>query len=365
MHIPFIIQQHLSGSLAAMTTTFYNKSAWVDLSDFETSGSFAVSSNKIVSPNDTSSYIRFDPTALNAYVLEIQFKWLVNNGGANIFQVKGNSINTATSQGYTVSLGGSSNYGKLVGFRELSGVTLFTTDALSPVVGDVITLKVEKADNSATYVTATIGSTSITKPMNLQHNTVKLSLQACGNTFEIQSIKWYAPYPRPISRMVFGDSISVGANSSDSQKYSYAAIIHAIRSAGFGDRTAEGVARIKDLTQRLQPKKVFVMLGTNDIGNGVSSATWQANLTTIYNAFTNAGIGCVFLCPPPSNNFDASVVKTWLNTNYSTHYIDTYTPLVGTGTGLNASYNSGDGTHPNDAGHALIASTILNHSLYT
>jgi lysophospholipase L1-like esterase len=56
-------------------------------------------------------------------------------------------------------------------------------------------------------------------------------------------------------------------------------------------------------------------------------------------------------------------LKDWITANYpASDVIDTWTPLLtGTNT-LNPAYDSGDGVHPNDAGHLLIG-TIISTNL--
>jgi len=54
---------------------------------------------------------------------------------------------------------------------------------------------------------------------------------------------------------------------------------------------------------------------------------------------------------------------TTLNTFIDTYspgdlVLDTFTPLKGAGTDLGASYDSGDGTHPNATGNTAIANVI-------
>ena len=116
----------------------------------------------------------------------------------------------------------------------------------------------------------------------------------------------------------------------------------------------------------MAPRYVFICLGTNDLNLGVSLATAQANYTTIVNRFIAAGITPVVISLPPFNNTNIPTMNSWLSAQ-GWIYVDIYSLLVGTGTSLNATYDSGDGIHWNTAGHNVvygaIVSAISTHNL--
>lgn len=117
-----------------------------------------------------------------------------------------------------------------------------------------------------------------------------------------------------------------------------------------------------DMTQPvidMSPRYAFVCLGTNDLNTGVSLATLQTNYTTIMDRFTAAGITPVAISLPPFNNGNIPTFNAWLQAQ-GWIYIDIYSGMVGTGTSLSATYDSGDGLHWNTAGHNYVYGTITS-----
>jgi len=71
------------------------------------------------------------------------------------------------------------------------------------------------------------------------------------------------------------------------------------------------------------------------------------------------GVEVKHCLPTPETTTDERALKTWILANYpSQDIIDTWTPLLSGAYGLNSAYDSGDGVHPNDAGHLLLGQII-------
>jgi hypothetical protein len=100
-----------------------------------------------------------------------------------------------------------------------------------------------------------------------------------------------------------------------------------------------------------------MQLGGNDRRFAISQGTSEANYSSIVSQLTSAGIIVIHLLTGPDNTVDMTGWNTYLSNNFVT--IDCFTPLKDGGTVLNAAYDSGDGTHWNDAGHDVNAATIL------
>jgi len=123
---------------------------------------------------------------------------------------------------------------------------------------------------------------------------------------------------------------------------------------GEGDRSVETVNDIPYILT-FKPKYVVLNIGRNDIGSGVSSATWQANYASIVSQLKAAGCTVIHLLPiPEGGGLDQSALKTYITTTYSGDL------MIDPSTGWSSSYNSTDGVHPNAAGHRYIASLIIN-----
>lgn len=166
-----------------------------------------------------------------------------------------------------------------------------------------------------------------------------------------------------IDSLIIGDSITHGAYATDMDGR-WATQVGGTRtsysvSGGSGDVTQRVLDKIQNLID-YNPTRALLMIGGNDILFSVAQATYRANYTSIRNQLVAAGIQVVHLLATPRTTTDITALNTWIQATFTTDtIIDTYTPLKGTGTSLHATYDAGDGTHPNQAGHDLIASTII------
>lgn len=103
----------------------------------------------------------------------------------------------------------------------------------------------------------------------------------------------------------------------------------------------------------IKPKKILICV-SNDIRFGISSGTWQANLTQLYNEFTAAGIDVYF-----TSFYEASIsqaaMDTWLAANYPVKYIRrAYTDLAN-----NPDVLLGDSIHLSAFGNKVARDAIV------
>lgn len=197
------------------------------------------------------------------------------------------------------------------------------------------------------------------------NNTGRFALSLIGGTQEIQAWNINSNELIKDTQNVFaGDSVTYGAWSALSgSRWPLLAMAGSPSrytiNAGPGDYTQMVVDRLPEILA-LNPINVVLMIGANDLLFGVPSGTWQANYTNITNTIKAAGIGVVHCLATPRNATDVTPLNAFIAANFTLDtIIDTYTPLwSGVATGLHATYNSGDGVHPNQAGHTLIASTV-------
>lgn len=132
--------------------------------------------------------------------------------------------------------------------------------------------------------------------------------------------------------------------------------------AGIGGiRSDELLAKYKGNGGRCDPDIVTIMIGTNDVSQSVSTATYQTNLQNIINDVKNhKSVGqCqivlmtlifrtdTFYAQNPSFN-------TVINTVASTNNI----PVVDMSTVISSSADMFDAYHPNDSGHLKIANAL-------
>lgn len=116
---------------------------------------------------------------------------------------------------------------------------------------------------------------------------------------------------------------------------------------------------------RIVPRSVIVCLGTNHRFQGVSLADCQAAMASIVMAIQSFNLIPVVLSAPPVLSpvvprFEVQTLNTWL-TKQGWRYVDIYSLLVGSGTALNPSYDSGDGVHWNNAGHAVVYQAVASY----
>ncbi|MGE0057009.1 MAG: GDSL-type esterase/lipase family protein [Dehalococcoidia bacterium] len=161
----------------------------------------------------------------------------------------------------------------------------------------------------------------------------------------------------------FGDSISTAP--------SYADPLAQLLGVGYGEQAIGGY-KTSDLLAFLKPAHIdpytnsVLLCGINDVIQGVSAATIEANLTLLIAELNNPVVVCLL----PFGNYaswDAGkeavrvAVNTWIKANVAT-YVDAEL-VMGDGDGsqpvLLAEYDSGDGLHPNADGNTALAEAIF------
>lgn len=196
------------------------------------------------------------------------------------------------------------------------------------------------------------------------YSTAYYSLYSIGGDFTITNWNVNVTDKQSIHALFIGDSITHGLYATDlstrwatqvgNGKYGSFEI-----SAGSGDVTQRVLDKIVNVT-RYYPRHVFLMIGGNDVLFGVAQATYEANYMSIRTQLKAAGVERIFHClATPRDANDMTTLNTFISGFTADTVIDTFTPLKGAGTDLSATYDNGDGVHPNQAGHDLIASTIL------
>lgn len=174
-----------------------------------------------------------------------------------------------------------------------------------------------------------------------------------------------------------GDSITAGSGSSNAT-YAFptltgvragSALVVPVLAGVAGQRSDQVAARLQSAVIDAGCTTMVLLVGTNDASQGVSLATYQANVGGMFTTARNAGLD-VFVCTvPPIGSGGLPAVKalitsynSWLASaaaGYGVTLVDAYTALVDGSGNLAAAYDSGDGTHPNNLGHLQIAKAIV------
>lgn len=129
-----------------------------------------------------------------------------------------------------------------------------------------------------------------------------------------------------------------------------------------GQNSTQILARVPDVIA-LGAKTVTVLAGTNDLTQGVSTGTFQANIQAIVSQFRAAGVVPVLATIPPRANttFLAQNLawNSWLRSYAETErlvIVDFWEALVNPATNMFAAgFDSGDGLHPSQQGHLVMA----------
>lgn len=160
-------------------------------------------------------------------------------------------------------------------------------------------------------------------------------------------------------RVLVGDSIAQGYHAEDYGSTFGALCDMTINSAGSSTAT-DALTKLQQIID-LQPTKVFVELGINDVAE-YGNPTWQSQYDTFITALLNAGLNVVCVSAIPGFS-ESPIVNAYLSSAYSSRYLDITTALQSTPNVLNPIYDAGD-NHPNKAGNLVIANTIKASSLY-
>lgn len=207
------------------------------------------------------------------------------------------------------------------------------------------------------------------------------------------------PYT-PNSLVAFGDSVTAGGNASDAAhrwpNIVAPAMLKTLINSGIGgtilqNTTQNSVTTIGGAAAnngrdtyvsrilQYEPSHVCILYGLNDIrlnDAAITAANFETDLGEIVDGLITGGVSAeniVIGSPPYCSNYtyygapfnggstekhEAYVAKcAAVATAKSTKYIDVYQAMLDNG---GASLLDVDGTHPNDAGHAVIANAFLS-----
>jgi hypothetical protein len=171
-------------------------------------------------------------------------------------------------------------------------------------------------DNSAWYtLTYTFTGTDV------KHGFGKIAIQNGGGRYKVHSIKITSQQIENPDLYLFGDS---KFTKSTFQNESLPVILKnyfgaVVANSGSGGVTANMVANKWEVVNFVKPKKILIN-ASNDIRNGVSSGTWQANLLDLYTFFTEHGIQTYFIVLYETSASQAAM-DSWLATTFPDNYI--------------------------------------------
>jgi acyl-CoA thioesterase-1 len=160
-----------------------------------------------------------------------------------------------------------------------------------------------------------------------------------------------------VTVVAFGDSLTAGFGTTGSGDYvsllsnrTGVAIINAGR---IGDTTADALGRINGAVLSRDPDIVIVLLGGNDLLQGVPVQQRISNITTVVQQIRTDGavVILVGVGSPPIDPFDGALANIASQTSSS------YVPAILDGI-FGVPSLMADAIHPNNAGHAIMADRI-------
>lgn len=199
----------------------------------------------------------------------------------------------------------------------------------------------------------------------LGNNSANPSFFHMGGNISIDSFRYAINAPLSTDIMFEGNSIVYGQDA-DTQHERLVNMVgnpeDNIFSGGGCDVTQSIIDRLPEIIA-IKPKRVLLHdIAGNDIAQAIPSGTWQANLITIRNTIVAAGIQVIWTNGQPRTGLDETQQKTFIETEPTfagDFIIDTWTPMLGTGTNPNPLLMS-DATHPNNIGMRVVANAINN-----
>jgi len=331
--------------------------------------------------SDYLRYTGYGGSCLEDYTMTVNFKITEISASSTGFAIGVKTTATWYSDyWHIIQFNTNSGAGGKKLYFYMAGATVATTTsatALTCAVNDECTLTIVRSADAVNSQRLTATVTNITNPNSVTH--YYQFTEAYPVTIGTPPTSYFSIFPlvgnvtlhnftvttgwyRDINMLAVGDSITRGLYSlSYSNRWTSQVFNGTTRidysTGDIGGRTSSTIDRLPEILS-LRPRYILLMIGGNDLAGGVAIGTAQANYQTIVNTLTAAGIIVYHCLPTPRDATDYTTWNTWISSTYQ-KVIDTWTPLKGAGTDLAAAYDSGDGTHPNTAGHTLIANTIL------
>lgn len=348
--------------------TIYSKSSWTDLLDFITRGATVASNGtKIDLSGGAGTFDKSvgfgNPTQHDKWRIKTIFKISSAIGSTtygigigkrsintNPFNILGRiDISSNTTRGNIII---SNNSGDVA--TGATPLTINQNDIIELIMerdAYVITFRARNITTNSAAITLSYTFSLAYGALVFLDNTGRFSLYALGGTQTIQSIETSSSELTNPLLCVVGDSKMQGYYQPDQNdrlgillnKYITPSTIN----SGGNDRTIEVLARINEIIT-LNPKKVLLTIGSNDIRYSRTLTDVQTDYASIVTQLTNAGI-IVYHCVIPETILVP--FESFIRTTYGNYYIPQVWDSLSNSSGAILSiYDPGDGVHINSAG---------------
>lgn len=114
-----------------------------------------------------------------------------------------------------------------------------------------------------------------------------------------------------------------------------------------------------------QPNAILINLPSNDQASGFSLAEQLTNYDRVTQLAAQHGVSFWATTPQPRNFAELAQrneligARTAIQQKFGDHTLDFWSPFAEADGRLDAKYDSGDGTHMNDAAHALLVQQVI------
>ena len=355
--------------------SLFSKSSFTNTSDFTNhSATVSIVSNAIQftgGANTFTQYLFLPPNSDLEYVrIDGVFNIGTKNGTSFGFGIgKISSGVSGSTSGYTKFDMTNTGTSGILTIYNSAGTVMATSTALSFSAGDniqltyireqetftVIALNTSVANTPSVSVTYTFPSSSATS--GITPTVGNYAINSYGGTFSLNSLSVYSNEIKNPDLLIIGDS---KINYYCDPLKSFSNLLknnfrNVTRSWGGGETTADCLLRMTEILS-LTGKTVLLCIGSNDIRNGVSAPTYQANYSSIVSQLQSAG-ATVYMTLFNETSINQDALWTWITSTYPSNYIDCYTNLMGAST-------LADGVHPNTLGQYLIYQKLLKSGLF-
>ncbi len=264
------------------------------------------------------------------------------------------------------------NYGKITIYGKTGNSTNVSDSARVANLGDTLYYRADRDGLAYTFrvenltqdwkLYKTVQCTPNGSPF-VPHNSSYVAFSPGGGGYKTYGFRYVVKAPIQTELCIVGNSITQGQGAT-AEGSRFASLIgnpvNNIVMGGGADGISEMLKRVGEIIA-IKPKAVILEGPGNDVlFDGSLTTTTKNEYIEFRDSIVAHGIAFIHALVPPRTATDVSALKVWvdtLTTFRSDTKIDTWTPLLGSGTSLATKYDS-DGTHFNDGGQAQYASTV-------
>jgi len=241
--------------------------------------------------------------------------------------------------------------------------------AMSLAAGDIVDCSLNRsgwtftasATNRANGQTSAASSVMNVRPSPLAPTISRLCFYPLSGTVYLDDFSFTINHRKPARFIVIGASGCEGYFATTHEQ----GLVNVIQTnftetvcndSSSYNTTADSLSVLPEILAH-QPGTAILWIGGNDLLFGVPLAQVEQQYSNLVAQLVANGVK-VKHAPIPRNNADLRALRSWITNSYPSDIIDTWNPLLSGTYQLNPAYDSGDGLHPNDAGHLLIGTII-------